>query len=212
LTADAHEQAVRNYLVGLMHDQAEIRSQANHGRRFVALLRAGLGSLRFHLRDARSQGRPRKYPAACGWHTFVESNVPDREPEWCVPQGSKSVGFLDADEGKVYLLPEMAKIVARQMARDQGATFENIEALGRELADAGLIQTTTEKRKVKVGDGVQEKMVTRTTVKKRIPYHGSDWFFEMNASDLFGDDEPVIVTPKERAPERDAPPWQVIAG
>ena len=105
---------VRGGLIELMRDQAEAHRESDPAHRFVALLKAGLGSERYHLRDADSDHAPEPFAAARGWHKdwLYQGNDQGRMLDWRVPPNSRRVGYIDLKERVVHLDPELAKEVA----------------------------------------------------------------------------------------------------
>jgi hypothetical protein len=178
-TADAYLEAVQGGLIELMRDQAEAHRESDPARRFVALLKAGLGSERFHLQDADSDNAPEPFAAACGWHKdwLYQGNEQGQMLDWRVPSNSKRVGYIDLKERVVYLDPELAKEVARTMGLAAGQPFEHAGNIARDLNEAGMIYTSVEAGKV------------RLTVRKRIPGVGNDRYLALRLDCLFGEAE-----------------------
>src|SRR5688572_17436744 len=111
--------------------------------------------------NANSDNAPMPYAGACGWQTrWLYQGEPGQMRDWDIPANSKRVGYVNLNDQLVYLIPEMAKTVARTMGREQGESFENLASIGRDLADAKLIITTIEDGKV------------RNTIQKRLPHQG----------------------------------------
>jgi hypothetical protein len=177
--ADRHRGMVERSLAALVIDQGEIQRERQPGRRFLALVAAGLSSLRFHLVRPDTDAAPQPYAKACGWDkgwVYQGANAGPRF-DWEIPENSKKVGFVDTEEGLIYLDPENEKIIARAMSREQGDLFENAGSIGRDLAEANLIETAEEGGK------------TRYTIHKRFPNAGKQRYFVIRISDLFGDAE-----------------------
>jgi hypothetical protein len=182
-SADRYAEMVERYLINLVMEQGDIQRESHPGHRFLALLAAGLSSLRYHLLDANSDNAPEPYAGDCGWHKdwLYQGNQDGQKLDWRVPVGSRCVGFIDLHEQLVYLEPEMAKTVARTMARDQGEPFENVASIGRDLAHANLIVTT------------KEGGVVRFTLQKRLPHRGKGRYFVLPLATLFEEGEPPSV-------------------
>ena len=176
--AKASFDTIREWLTELVRDQVDAQRESNPAHRFLALLLAGLGSKRFHLIDANSDNAPEPYAEACGWHKdwLYQGNDLGQSLDWKIPANSRRIGFLDLAAGLVYIDPELAKIVARSMARNPGDAFESVGNFGRDMADAGLIQTA------------QENGKTRYTIHKRIRNAGKQRYFVMDMTSLFGEE------------------------
>jgi hypothetical protein len=175
-TAEFTEQAVTGYLADLIAEQGETQQEQQPGARFLAMLRAGLRSLKFHLIRTDSDDAPTKFAEACGWHKgwLYAGNEQKQYLDWKIPPNSQCVGYIDEEDLVIHLEPELAKVVATTMARQQGETFEHVANIGRDLADAGLIVT-------KIEDGK-----TRYTIHKRVRNAGKNRYFRIPISNLFG--------------------------
>jgi hypothetical protein len=168
--AETSLRTVRAYLMELVKDQAESNREAHPGRRFVALLIAGLGSGRYYLSDAETSKAPEPHAAACGWRK--------EEFGWRTLSTAERVGYIDPTAGKIYLIPDEAQRLPGEMTKGQGHRYENVEQIGRELADAGLIEVKTEKTTGKV----------RYQLEKRIRGAGKQRYYVMPIEHVLGSD------------------------
>jgi hypothetical protein len=93
-----------------------------------------------------------------------------------VPSNSKRIGFIDERNDLIYLIPEVCKTLATDMAkrRDDRQSFESI---GRELLGEGLCVSHVEGGK------------TRATKLIRIPGHGQQRYLRIPIAYLFGEPE-----------------------
>ncbi|MBV8557065.1 MAG: DUF927 domain-containing protein, partial [Planctomycetaceae bacterium] len=167
LTADAYLATVRGSLIELMRDQAETHRESDPACRFVALLKAGLSSERFHLQDTDSDNAPEPFAAVCGWHKdwLYQGNDRGQMLDWRIPPNSRRVGYIDLKEQVVYLDPELAKEVARTMGRAAGQPFEHADNIARDLNEAKMIKTSVEAGKVRLTPhkrirGVKDRYLT----------------------------------------------------
>ncbi|MBV8317619.1 MAG: DUF927 domain-containing protein, partial [Planctomycetaceae bacterium] len=177
-TADAYAGTVRTYLMDLLREQGDIQRELGPGRRFLTLLRAGLGAKYYHLQAAHDDNAPTPYASECGWHKdwVYQGKDVGSVLEWKIPPNSKAIGFIDVPDGFVYLNRQMAMEVARAMGDRQGTPFENVAGLARDLADAKLIMTVKEGEK------------TRYEVQRRI--RGTkDRFLALQLEQVFGPPE-----------------------
>ena len=166
-TAEASLATVRGGLIELMRDQAEAHRESDPACRFVALLKAGLGSERYHLQDADSDHAPEPFAAACGWHKdwLYQGNEQGQMLDWRIPPNSRRVGYIDLKERLVYLDPELAKEVAHTMGRAAGQPFEHAGNIARDLNEAKMIKTSVEAGKVRLTPhkrirGVKDRYLT----------------------------------------------------
>jgi hypothetical protein len=191
LTAEAYAQAIESHLLSLLLEQGDAQKESSPAHRFIALLRSGLRSKRFHLLDANSDNAPKDYAGACGWHRdwLYQGKDLGQGLDWCVPANSKSIGFIDEQDGHVYLGREEVKTVATLMSRDQAERYENPTKIGRDLAEAGLLRTSTEK-------GPDGKPKVRHQVMKRVKDHGNERYYAIPIARLFemGEGEPRSVS------------------
>jgi hypothetical protein len=141
VTAKATGDTVETYLLELVRDQKQGQEESEPAERFLCLLRAGLLSGRYHLRHVDpGDEAPEPYAEASGWKKdwlFVGGTTPQRL-DWVVPANSKQIGYIDPDAHVVCLDPEMAKVVARTMSQEQGAPYENVDQIARDLGIAGI--------------------------------------------------------------------------
>jgi hypothetical protein len=147
VTANGIAETVEKYLLELAGDQKAAQVDSDPAERFLALLRAGLLSGRFHLRTVEDTDlAPDPYAEQCGWKKdfLWDGQFQSQRLEWQVPANSKQVGYLDGLAELVLLDPEMARTVARSMGREQGADFENVDKIARDLASAGASRTIAE--------------------------------------------------------------------
>jgi hypothetical protein len=181
ITADALAQQIDQALLNLVRDQAEAQIESSPAERFIALLIEGMRQQRFHLVDVESGDVPAQYAGACGWHEewrYEPGNPSNRHLEWRVPSSSKRIGFVDFEERVVYLGSEGVQSVAQGVSRDQGKQFEGVEKIGRELADAKMLRTATEK-------GADGSIKTRLQPRKRIKNHGNSRYYAILIDVLF---------------------------
>ncbi len=146
-TATGTAERVEQYLLELAGDQKAAQVDSDPAERFLALLRAGLLSGRYHLRTvADSDLAPDPHAEQCGWKKdwLYDGGAQGQRLEWQIPANSRQVGYVDGAAGLVLLDPEMARVVARSVGREQGADFENVDKIGRDLASAGASRTITE--------------------------------------------------------------------
>jgi hypothetical protein len=152
ITAQAYAETVKKALIDLVDEQAALQRESNPGERFLALLRAGLFDGHFHLRRIDetqvNMVPPLDIAQACGWRQklFYQGGV-GQLPDW--EACGKQCGFIDHAAGLVLLDPGVSKSVARTMAREQGAEFENVEMLARDLGLGKVSRTVIEKGKTR---------------------------------------------------------------
>jgi hypothetical protein len=185
VTAEAYSQRIDTSLLDLVREQAEAQAESSTAERFVAMLIEGLRQQRFHLKAVDSDNAPLPYAGACGWHKdwqYEGGNPPRHYLDWCVPANSKMIGFIDVEACEVYLSSDALQVIAQSVARDQGKRFEGAEKIGRDLADAKMIRTTTE-------TGADGGTKTRLQVRKRIKDHGSGRYYAIPTDMLFERDD-----------------------
>jgi hypothetical protein len=184
ITASGTADTVEKYLLELAGDQKAAQADSDPAERFLGLLRAGLLSGRFHLRTvADSDLAPDPYPEQCGWKKdwLYDGAIQGQRLEWKVQANSQQVGYLDGPSDLVLLDPGMARVVAKGMGRQQGADFENVDQVARDLASAGASKT------------VLESGQTRFQVRRKVR-GARQYFIAIKIERLFesgGQDDPV---------------------
>ena len=153
-TADAYLGMVKDGLIGLLHSQADQHQEADPARRFLAMLAAGLSSLRFHLEGVDNDLAPEPYASALGWtkkEVFLGKEV-GRGLDWTIPSGSTRLGYVDVTKRVAYLDPEICKALAQTMGRDMGQAYECTGNIARDLHEAGalVVSEKEEGRKVRL--------------------------------------------------------------
>jgi hypothetical protein len=188
---------------GLLGAQADPQEEAKVGRQFLADIRTALSAKRAHLESALESvgncNNPGGHERACGWYQdyLYEGKDLGQQLRWRIPANSKRVGFIDVEEGMIYLCPEEAIAVANNEARRQGRT-QSFANVGRELLNESLVVPHEEKR----GD----KTITRATKEKRIHSQGKYRYFWISIKNLFGesddsDDQAPRAPEDEREPD-----------
>ena len=121
--------------------------------------------------------RRRKYAGACGWSKAWLYTGKDTGQilEWQIPANSRLIGFIDEENGLIYLDPVASATIATRQAESQG-TPQSFRSVGRELLNEKLCRSHGDK------DGT-----TRATWPTRIPDHGIKRYLWISIADLFED-------------------------
>jgi hypothetical protein len=136
MNAQASLRAVRDGLIELLRGQVESHRESHPGRRVLDLIVGGLQSGRYYLSDSNTDGVPQANPTACGWR--LKSRC------WETLSVSERLGTIDLSAGKIYLVPAVVKKLAGEESRRRNRRFEHLDEVGRDLADAGLIDLKRE--------------------------------------------------------------------
>jgi hypothetical protein len=191
-TAQHYATRAKEYLVELVQAQSEIQDQAKAGRLFLDLVAGACHAKRNHVANANSHFVPYQYGWASGWHKKYLYEREGQRLEWVIPENSKCVGYLDVDEGMVYLHEKEAVAVARAEARRQGLT-QSFNNIGRELVNEKLCKVFEEAK----SDG---KKTRRSTQNKRIQTLGVIRCFFIPVKNIFGDPDPDEAVPTVPTP------------
>ena len=146
IAASGTADTVEKYLLELAADQKAAQIDSDPAERFLALLRPGLLSGRFHLRTVEDTDlAPDPYSEWCGWKKdwLYDSHLGQRL-EWKVPPNSQQVGYLDASAWPRVVRSRDGSGGGRSDGREQGQDFENVDKVARDLASVGASRTVVD--------------------------------------------------------------------
>jgi hypothetical protein len=162
-TAEDVVATVRGHLFDLCIEQARAQEEARTGRKFLGYVQEDIASYHAHLAPTVGSTPEPVPPSACGWRREIVMVDGQQTSIWRAPVNSKKVGYVDAENKLVYLLPALAEEHAIRVAkiRDDPTDFVNV---GRHLLAEGLVEPEVERR--------GEKTIRRSQQNKRISTEG----------------------------------------